>query len=109
MTFAASKGKPLAIVGSGLFERNLDLGKTARRRRVHCRSNLRKPGPDELPTSLAEDDDRDSPSGQLLLVSNVSIGGEEELKSGSFGCIEKFAVLKGVPAMRARFFNGMTQ
>src|SRR5437762_2660770 len=94
-TFAASKGKPLATVGSGLFERNLDLGKTARRRRVHWRSNLRESSPDELPATLAEDDNRDSSIGQPLLVFNVSIGCEEQLKSGSFGRVKEFAVLKG--------------
>jgi hypothetical protein len=57
---------------------------------------------------LAEDHDRNSPTGQVLLVANVSISREEQLKSGGFGCVEKLAVPERVPAVRAGFLYDIT-
>jgi hypothetical protein len=101
--------RPAPSVRAKLFERDRNLGETARRRRVHRCGNFRKPGPDEPPAALAEDHDRDSPIGQVLLVANVSISREEQFKSGRFGCVEEPAVPERVPAVRAGFLDDMTE
>src|SRR5690348_604605 len=47
---------------------------------------------------MAEHNDRDSTFREILLISNILVGGEQELESGIFGCFQQFTVVQCVPS-----------
>lgn len=61
-----------------------------------------KPVSYELPSCLAEHDDRDFSIEQILLVSNVSIRRDEDFEAGGFCRVQQLAVRQSVqPRERA--------
>ena len=65
--------------------------------------------PDEPPSALAKNDDRYSSPGQILLVPDVPIGGEEHIESCVFRGVQQLAVSEGIPAMGAGFLDDVTR
>ena len=87
--------------------RNLDLDYATRRRCSHGRRNLRKLVPDEPPSALPENNDRDLSIRQILLEANVSISSEEHIESSGFRGIQQLAVSEGIPAKRTALIDGV--
>ena len=44
------------------------------------------------PSALAQDDDGDFAAGKILLIAEIAVCGDQNLKSRSFGSGEEFAV-----------------
>ncbi len=101
---ASYSGRP-----TGSVNRNLDLGDAAWRGCSYGRRYRWKPVPDEPPSALTEDDDRDLSMRQILLVAHVSIRREEHIESRSFCGVQQFAVPERIPAVRAAFLDGVTR
>jgi hypothetical protein len=85
---AMSEVRPI----KGSVDRNLNLSKAAGRRSSDSRGNLRQPTLDQPPSRLAEYHDCEPAPRQILLISDVAIGSEEHIESGSFRGIEKLNV-----------------
>ena len=79
--YTATPARPMPPLS---IDRNLDLGEAAGRCCSHSLGNRGKPVLDQPPSTLAKDDDCDFSAGQILLVSNVSIGREEHIESHGF-------------------------
>jgi len=91
------------------ISRNLNLDKTALLRRGYGGSDFPKSTPDKFPPGFVEDDDGDLTAGQILLVTDVSIGRDKDIESGCFGSVQKFTVPESVPATRTGFFDNVVR
>jgi hypothetical protein len=78
-------------------------------RRGHGGSDFRKSTPDQFPPGFVEDDDGDLTAGQILLVTDVSIGRDKDIESGCFGSVQEFTVPESVPATRTGFFDNVVR
>ena len=88
---------------------NLNLDKTAWLCCGHGGSDFRKSMPDKFPPGLVENDDGALTAGQILLVTDVSIGRDKDIESGCFGSVQKFTVPESVPATRTGFFDNVVR
>jgi hypothetical protein len=69
--------------------------------------NLVKPKFDQSPPPLAQYDDGNLAIDEILLVPDVSICRDEDVKTSGLGCIEQFAVSEPVPSARSGFLDIM--
>jgi hypothetical protein len=57
---------------------------------------------DSRPARRAEDDDREPPANEVLLVLQVRVGGDQDREAGRLGGVEQFAVLQLRPTALER-------
>ena len=95
-----------ALIRSSV-DRNVDLDEATWCRCRYSLGDLGQPLSDQPPPPSAKHHDRDAAASQTLLMTDVTVSGDEDLKAGSFRRIKQLAVSEGVPASCARFFDGM--
>jgi hypothetical protein len=63
--------------------------------------------PQNGPLLIAEDEERNSPARQILLVTNVLVSGDQEIKPCRLGGGYQFAVNQSIPSSFDRFNHGV--
>ena len=76
---------------------NIHERKATRRRRIHRGHDARDVRSKRGPLLNADDDDCDRPTGQVLLILQILVGGEEDFETGMFGGCQQVPVLQPVP------------
>ena len=71
---------------------DFDLAKATRRCRIHGGNNKIKIRAHIAPCRIAKNNKRNFPSGQILLIPDIFVGGEQKFKAGLFGQSEQVAV-----------------
>ena len=74
--------------------RNLDLAIASRRRTIYGSDYCAEDALNPWPARCGEYNDGDSPRGEILLILEVCVGGDEDGKSLSLGGVEQFSVLE---------------
>ena len=87
---------------------NFDFRIAAGRCRLYRSSDTVKVTPDLWPLLVAEDNDRNSSPGKILLVAYVLVRGQEHLVTGFFSLLQQLPILQFVPAGLARKSYVMT-
>ena len=64
--------------------------------------------PQHGPLRISQDADRDGAAGQILLVANVLVGGDQHVEARGFGSGEQVAIPERVPSLRFRIPDGVT-
>ena len=92
---------PIAVTGATLepgavvrLFQTRNLGETARCRRVHGGNHVSDVPLQDGPLRVAEHDDGNRAPGQILPVTHVLVGGDQQLKAFVFGRAEQVAVLE---------------
>ena len=89
------------------FSAHLDV--FAPRRFLHCSNNLGKNIANTWPTGGLKYQNGHAPAGQVLLVLQVLIGGDEDVKLRALGSGNELAILQTRPTAFVCGFNGMAK
>ena len=90
------------------FDGNIHFSAGASRRGVHCGHDESHVQLQDWPLRIGKHDDRDRAAGQILLVADVLVRGDQHFKAGAFGSGEQVAIVESVPTLRFRLPDCVT-